>query len=90
MGAAIFDRILLLLLSALAAFIAVVPMAELGWFGSSFEGSSGYLAMFVAFPILTAILAVLAVRYAPRPLPKALRIAGASIIGLIYIVFFVL
>lgn len=39
MGAAIFDRILLLLLSALAAFIALVPMAELGWFGSSFEGS---------------------------------------------------
>ncbi|KAB2714066.1 hypothetical protein F9K88_00250 [Brucella intermedia] len=90
MGAAIFDRILLLLLSALAAFITLVPMAELGWFGSSFEGSSGYLAMFVAFPILTAILAVLAVRYAPRPLPKALRIAGASIIGLVYIVFFVL
>ncbi|MBA8842614.1 putative neutral ceramidase superfamily lipid hydrolase [Ochrobactrum sp. RH1CCR137] len=90
MGAAIFDRILLLLLSAFAAFITLVPMAELGWFGSSFEGSSGYLAMFVAFPILTAILAVLAVRYAPRPLPKALRIAGASIIGLVYIVFFVL
>ena len=65
-------------------------MTELGWFGSSFEGSSGYLAMFVAFPILTAILAVLTVRYAPRTLPKALRIAGASIIGLVYIVFFVL
>lgn len=90
MLAAVFDRLLLLLLAAFVAFVALIPMVELGWFGSSFEGSSGYLAMFVAFPILTAIFAVIAVRLAPRPLPKTLRIIGAALIGLIYIVLFIL
>ncbi len=70
------DRLLLLLLSALVAFFALFPLERLGVFGSSFEGQSGYAAVFFGFPILTVIFAVVAVRFAPRPLPLLMRIPG--------------
>ncbi len=36
----ISDRLLLLLLSALAALLALIPLERLGLFGSSFEGKA--------------------------------------------------
>ncbi|MBB5701362.1 hydrogenase/urease accessory protein HupE [Ochrobactrum daejeonense] len=79
---AFLDRLLLLLLSALAAFFALFPLERLGVFGSSFEGQSGYAAVFFGFPILTVIFAVMAVRFTPRPLPMAVRIPGWAILAI--------
>ncbi|MEL4070927.1 hypothetical protein WKW50_12325 [Ochrobactrum sp. GPK 3] len=78
------DRLLLLLLSAVLAFIALFPLEKLGVFGSSFEGSSGYAAIYFGFPILTIIFAVLAVRFAPRPLPVWARIVGWVLLALVF------
>ncbi|MBJ6131938.1 hypothetical protein JAU75_03735 [Ochrobactrum sp. Q0168] len=82
------DRLLLLLLSAVLAFIALFPLERLGVFGSSFEGSSGYVAIYFGFPILTVIFAVLAVRFAPRPLPVWVRIIGWMLLALVFAVGF--
>ncbi|URQ76286.1 MAG: hypothetical protein NBV76_05880 [Candidatus Ochrobactrum gambitense] len=79
------DRLLLLLLSAVLAFIALFPLERLGVFGSSFEGSSGYAAIYFGFPILTVIFAVLAVRFAPRPLPLWARIVGWVLLALLFV-----
>jgi len=79
------DRLLLLLLSAVLAFIALFPLERLGVFGSSFEGSSGYAAIYFGFPILTIIFAVLAVRFAPRPLPVWARIVGWVLLALLFL-----
>ncbi|KAB2698046.1 DUF4175 domain-containing protein [Brucella haematophila] len=79
------DRLLLLLLSAVLAFIALFPLERLGIFGSSFEGSSGYAAIYFGFPILTVIVAVLAVRFAPRPLPLWARIVGWVLLALLFV-----
>jgi hypothetical protein len=78
------DRLLLLLLSAVLAFITLFPLERLGVFGSSFEGSSGYAAIYFGFPILTIIFAVLAVRFAPRPLPVWARIVGWVLLALVF------
>ncbi len=78
------DRLLLLLLSAVLAFIALFPLERLGVFGSSFEGSSGYAAIYFGFPILTIIFAVLAVRFAPRPLPVWARIVGWVLLAIVF------
>jgi len=72
----ISDRLLLLLLSALAALVALIPLERLGLFGSSFEGQSGYAALYFGLPVLTVIFALLAVRLMPSPLPVAMRIIG--------------
>ncbi|MBA8821130.1 hypothetical protein BRY73_21440 [Ochrobactrum sp. P6BS-III] len=78
------DRLLLLLLSAVLAFIALFPLERLGVFGSSFEGSSGYAAIYFGFPILTIIFAVLVVRFAPRPLPVWARIVGWVLLAIVF------
>ena len=79
----IFDRLLLLLLSALLALLALIPLERLGLFGSSFEGQSGYAALYFGFPVLTVIFAILAVRFAPRPLPVAMRIVGWVVLAIV-------
>ena len=86
---AFFDRLLLLLLSAIVAFIALIPLTQLGFFGSSFEGSSGYAALFFGFPILTVVFALIAVRLAPRPQPIWFRITGWVIVALIFAMLFI-
>lgn len=85
---AFLDRLLLLLFSALAAFFALFPLERLGVFGSSFEGQSGYAAIFFGFPILTVICAVLAVRFAPRPLPMLIRIPGWAVLAIATLLIF--
>ncbi|WHS30728.1 hypothetical protein QLQ09_12615 [Brucella sp. NM4] len=82
----ISDRLLLLLLSAV---VALFPLERLGVFGSSFEGSSGYVAVYFGFPILTVIFAVLAVRFGPRPLPVWARIAGWVLLALVFALGFI-
>ena len=83
------DRLLLLLLSAVLAFIALFPLERLGVFGSSFEGSSGYVAIYFGFPILTVVFAVLAVRFTPRPLPVWARIVGWVLLALVFALGFI-
>ncbi|MFB8341183.1 hypothetical protein ACWGNA_04515 [Brucella cytisi] len=85
----ISDRLLLLLLSALAALVALIPLERLGLFGSSFEGQSGYAALYFGFPVLTAIFALLAVRFMPRPLPVAMRIVGWVALAIVIFLMFV-
>ncbi|MBB4092925.1 hypothetical protein HGG72_10810 [Ochrobactrum pecoris] len=84
----ISDRLLLLLLSALAALIALMPLEWLGVFGSSFEGQSGYAALYFGFPVLTVVFALLAVRFMPRPLPVAMRIVGWVVLGIVILLMF--
>ncbi|WP_411507315.1 hypothetical protein [Brucella anthropi] len=74
---------LLLLLSALAALLVLIPFERLGLFGSSFEGQSGYAALYFGFPVLTVFLALLAVRFMPRPLPVAMRIIGWAVLAIV-------
>lgn len=78
----ISDRLLLLLLSALAALLALIPLERLGLFGSSFEGQSGYAALYFGFPVLTVVFAILAVRLMPRPLPVAMRLIGWVVLAI--------
>ncbi len=78
----ISDRLLLLLLSALAALLALIPLERLGLFGSSFEGQSGYAALYFGFPVLTVVFAILAVRLMPRPLPVAMRVIGWVVLAI--------
>ncbi|MEL4375258.1 hypothetical protein [Brucella cytisi] len=85
----ISDRLLLLLLSALAALVALIPLERLGLFGSSFEGQSGYAALYFGFPVLTVIFALLAVRLMPRPLPVAMRIIGWVALAIVIFLMFV-
>lgn len=84
----ISDRLLLLLLSALAALIALIPLEWLGVFGSSFEGQSGYAALYFGFPVLTIVFALLAVRFMPRPLPVAMRIVGWLALAIVALLMF--
>ncbi|KAB2680455.1 hypothetical protein F9K78_17385 [Brucella pseudintermedia] len=79
----ISDRLLLLLLSALAALLALIPLERLGLFGSSFEGQSGYAALYFGFPVLTVVFAILAVRLLPRPLPVAMRVIGWVVLAIV-------
>lgn len=81
----ISDRLLLLLFSVLAALIALEKM---GVFGSSFEGQSGYAALYFGFPVLTVIFALLAVRFMPRPLPVAMRIVGWIVLTIVALLMF--
>ncbi|MCO7726515.1 MULTISPECIES: hypothetical protein [Brucella] len=74
---------LLLLLSALAALLALIPLERLGLFGSSFEGQSGYAALYFGFPVLTVVFAILAVRLLPRPLPVAMRVIGWVVLAIV-------
>lgn len=85
----ISDRLLLLLLSALTALVALIPLERLGLFGSSFEGQSGYAALYLGFPVLTVIFALLAVRLMPRPLPVAMRIIGWVALAIVIFSMFV-
>ena len=78
----ISDRLLLLLLSALVALLALIPLERLGLFGSSFEGQSGYAALYFGFPVLTVVFAILAVRLMPRPLPVAMRVIGWVVLAI--------
>lgn len=78
----ISDRLLLLLLSALAALLALIPLERLGLFGSSFEGQSGYAVLYFGFPVLTVVFAILAVRLMPRPLPVAMRLIGWVVLAI--------
>lgn len=84
----ILDRLLLLLLSAVIAMVALVPLENMGVFGSRFEGQSGYAALYFGFPILTVVFAVLAVSLAPRPLPAPMRFIGWAVLALVIIVLF--
>ncbi len=79
----ISDRLLLLLLSALAAVLALIPLERLGLFGSSFEGQSGYAALYFGFPVLTVVFAILAARLLPRPLPVAMRVIGWVVLAIV-------
>ncbi|WHT42803.1 hypothetical protein QLQ11_04815 [Ochrobactrum sp. SSR] len=78
-----------MLLLLLSAVVALFPLERLGVFGSSFEGSSGYVAVYFGFPILTVIFAVLAVRFGPRPLPVWARIAGWVLLALVFALGFI-
>ncbi|MHC5230811.1 hypothetical protein [Brucella sp. LJL56] len=84
----ISDRLLLLLLSALAALIALIPLEWLGVFGSSFEGQSGYAALYFGFPVMTVVFALLAVRFMPRPLLVGVRIVGWIVLGIVILSMF--
>ena len=84
----ISDRLLLLLLSALVALLALIPLEMLGLFGSSFEGQSGYAALYFGFPVLTVLFAILAVRFLPRPLPVAMRVIGWILLGVVILLMF--
>ncbi len=41
-----------ILLSGVLAFLMALFMGEIGMFGTCFEGSCGYVAMFLALPLL--------------------------------------
>ena len=84
----ISDRLLLLLLSALVALLALIPLERLGLFGSPFEGQSGYAALYFGFPTLIVVFALLAVRFMPRPLPVAMRIVAWLALAIVALLMF--
>jgi hypothetical protein len=72
----------ILAVSALLALVSVSLLAEQGAFGSCFEGSCGYAALFVGFPLVWLALAVagigLWVRWWCRRKTPALRPASGA------------